>query len=238
MELKEKTFIVTGGDNEIGKELILLLLAQECRVIAVNYKETVSQIGINRDSLTILNADITDEKSVKALYEQSLSAYGTIDGIINNAGTTQSAQKLNECSFETIKRVFDLNYFSTLYLSKIFLPHLLSRPEAGFVISTGFSPSISQTTYKYGTSSSFKMLIEGLRSELLDTAIKVTLVSLGADFADHQNYSPLDAAQAIITGIEKEASCIDITQKTKHNHHPNLILQKIRKRVGQLFHQL
>ncbi|HRD39265.1 MAG TPA: SDR family NAD(P)-dependent oxidoreductase, partial [Bacteroidia bacterium] len=65
---------------------------------------------------------------------------------------------------------------------KSFLPHLLKRPEAHIVnISSmgGFLPVPGQSIYG-ATKAAVKLLTEGLRSELLDTNVRVTLIFPGA----------------------------------------------------------
>ncbi len=239
MELKGKTFIVTGGDNDIGKELIAILLSKKCKVIAVNFKESTLQQTINNDFLTVLTADITNEKSVELLYEKSLSIYGTIDGIINNAGIIKPFRNLNDLSFETIERIFNINYYGTLYLSKIFLPYLFSRPEANLVLSVGPSLSVSQkaTCRNSKVMSSLKMLVEGLRSELLDTTIKVMTVASGIIPAsnnqkDSSTIFPSDAALAIINGMEKGSAYIDIARNSTYISRSSLFIHQIIKRIA------
>ena len=247
MELKGKTFLVTGGDNDIGKELISILLTKECNVIAVISREsTLPKTIEKKDSLTILTVDITNEKSVESLYEKSLSMYETIDGIINNAGIIQHVQKLNSSNFETIERIFNLNYYGTLYLSKIFLPHLFSHSEANFVLNVPYL-SLSQKATCLGskTISSLKMLIEGLRSELLDTPIKVMLVSSGIISSDRKHdknsnlysISSSDAALSIVNGIEKGYSSVDINKNSIHDIlRPDLFFRKMKKIINGILH--
>lgn len=251
MELTGKTFIVTGSDNNIGKGLISILLSKGCKVIAVHFKESVLHQTIysekeNKDSLTILSVDITDEKSVKSLYEKSLSLYGTIDGIINNAGIVQPFQKWNDLSFEAIERIFNINYYETLHLAKIFLPHLLSSAGAYLVLSMGSPFSFSQKTgYKTSqTISSLKMLVEGLRSELLDTAIKVMLVSSGVTLTNNQiikndssKISSFDAAAAIVNGMEKELAYLDLAKNSTQVPRPELFIYRMKKAMYKFFKQ-
>jgi short-subunit dehydrogenase len=240
MELKGKTFIVTDGDNELGKELITILLSKECNVIALYCKNPALNQIINNDSLTVLSADITDEKSVESLYKKSLSIYGKIDGIINNAGIIQSLKKISDLHFDTIEHIFNINYFGVLNLSKIFLPHFFSLPEANLVISSSASLVASQRmNYKSSGISSLKMLIEGLKSELLGTNVKVMCISSGIVSVNNLDkfsvMSPCETASTIVNGMEKELTHIDIAKNQKQNFRSNLFSRKMRKIMHKYF---
>jgi len=225
MRINGKTIIVTGSSNSIGQELILLLLSKDCKVIAIDSEESALQntsiITKGRtNQLRSFTADITNEKSVELLYQTIFSNYSEIDGFINNAGIIQPYQNLNELKYEAIERIFNINFLGTLYMTKVFLPYLLSRPDANIVINTSnflsISQQISQKTSK--TRSAIKLLIEGLHSELLDTNVKVTTVYSGmicsGDNHSPTAFSPNKAAMAIIDGMENNHTRVDIVKNT------------------------
>lgn len=125
MKVGKKTILVTGGGNGMGREIVLNLLSRGSNVIAVDINElalqhTASLVKENWERLTTFTADITNVKSVEQLLEKSLMAYGKIDGLINNAGIVQPFQKLNDIPFDTIDRVFDVNFNGTLYMTASF----------------------------------------------------------------------------------------------------------------------
>lgn len=243
MKVEKKTIVVTGGGNGMGREIVLNLLSRGSNVIAVDINDlalqhTASLVKNNRKKLTTFAADITNIKSVEQLLEKSLMAYGKIDGLINNAGIVQPFQKLNDIPFDTIDRVFDVNFNGTLYMTKVFLPHLLSRQEAHIVnISSmgGFLPVPGQTIYG-ASKAAVKILTEGLQSELSNTQVKVTAVfpgalrtnikinsglgekaGINADDASSKNLalSPEKAAQMIINGMENNLSRVYIGKDSK-----------------------
>lgn len=186
MKVRDKVIIVTGGGSGIGRELVLHLLSKEAKVIAIDInesalQETVALVGKNTLLKTFV-IDITNKASVEELVDKSIASYGFVDGIINNAGIIQPFVKLNDLSYEVIERVIKVNLYGTLYITKAFLPHLLSRPEGHIVnISSmgGFLPIPGQTIYG-ATKAAVKLLTEGLNSELAKTNIKVTVVFPGA----------------------------------------------------------
>lgn len=187
MKVQNKVIVVTGGGSGMGRELTLNLLSKNAKVIAIDInqnglQETVSLAGANKNNLCTFVVDITSKVAVEALFEKAIIQFGFVDGIINNAGIIQPFIKVNELSYEAIERVMNVNFYGTLYMTKTFLPHLLTRPEAHIVnVSSmgGFLPVPGQTIYG-ASKAAVKLLTEGLHSELTNTNVKVTVVFPGA----------------------------------------------------------
>lgn len=229
MNVNNKTILVTGGGNGMGRELVLLLLKKGARVAALDVREdylneTKSLAGANANRLSLHVVNITDKSAVENLPQQIINMHGQIDGIINNAGIIQPFVKVNDLDYASIERVVNINFYGLLYMTKSFLPHLLKRPEAHIVnISSmgGFLPVPGQSIYG-ATKAAVKLLTEGLRSELLDTNVRVTLIfpgAIGTNIANNsglkmpsvskeqeQKFKPLPATKAaemIVEGMEK-----------------------------------
>jgi len=241
MKIKEKIFVVTGGGNGIGRELVLLLLSKGADVAAVDknktfLEETVELSGEKKDKLTTHLVDISDRESVEVLPNQIISQHGAVDGLINDAGIIQPFVTVNDLDFESIKQVMDVNFYGTLYMTKAFLPHLLTRPEAHIVnISSmgGFLPVPGQSIYG-ASKAAVKLFTEGLSSELLDTQVRVTAVFPGAtdtNIAANSGVegslrmekgqesikmlSPQKAAQIIVDGIEQDRYSVLVGSDSK-----------------------
>lgn len=230
MKVNNKTILVTGGGNGMGRELVLLLLKKGARVAAVDIKEdflneTKSLAGADANRLSLHVVNITDKSAVEALPQQIINMHGQIDGLINNAGIIQPFVKVNDLDYASIERVVNINFYGMLYMTKSFLPYLLKRPEAHIVSTSsmgGFLPVPGQSIYG-ATKAAVKLLTEGLRSELLDTNVRVTVVfpgAIGTNIANNsglkmpgaskeqeQKFKPLPApkaAEMIIEGMEKD----------------------------------
>lgn len=167
--------------------------------------------------------DITDRAKVAHFPDEVVSHFGAVDGLINNAGIIQPFKPVLDLSMEEITRVFNVNFYGTLYLTQAFLPLLLQRPQAHITnISSmgGFLPVPGQTIYG-SAKAAVKLFIEGLYSELADTNVRVTVVFPGAIATNITENSGLGkpkasgnssfkampaekAAQKIIAAIEKD----------------------------------
>jgi short-subunit dehydrogenase len=241
MKVKDKVIVVTGGGNGMGREIVLNLLAKGAKVIAIDIneaalQETVERAGVKNGSLSTFVVDITNKTSVEELVDNSIAQYGFVDGIINNAGIIQPFIKLNDLSYEAIERVIKVNLYGTLYITKSFLPHLLTRPLAHIVnISSlgGFLPVPGQTIYG-ATKAAVKLLTEGLNSELRNTNVKVSVVFPGAIHTNIMGnsglvtddkpitksqsarlLSPTKAAAIIIDGMENDCYRILVGSDSK-----------------------
>jgi NAD(P)-dependent dehydrogenase (short-subunit alcohol dehydrogenase family) len=227
MQVTGKVWVVTGGGNGMGRQLVLLLLRRGARVAAVDVRpdgltETVA-LAAAGERLSTHVVDITDRDAVDALPDQVIAAHGAVDGILNNAGIIQPFVPVNDLDRSAIQRVLDVNFTGTLNVVKAFLPVLLERPEAHIAnVSSmgGFFPFPGQTIYG-ASKAAVKLLTEGLYAELLDTQVHVSVimpgavatsitensgVSMGQVDASSSSMpmtSPEDAARIMVDGIER-----------------------------------
>jgi len=241
MKIQDKVFVVTGGGNGIGRELVLLLLSKGASVAAVDKNksfldQTVELAGEKKEKLTTHHVDITDRKAVEALPSQVIAQHGDVDALINDAGIIQPFTKLHDLDYDAIKHVMDVNFYGTLYMTKAFLSHFHTRPEAYIVnLSSmgGFLPVPGQTVYG-ASKAAVKLFTEGLSSELLTTNIKVMAVFPGAidtniavnsgvqeslnvdkEQGPVKMLAPQKAAQIIIEGIEQNRNRVLVGSDSK-----------------------
>lgn len=224
MTIADKVFVVTGAGNGIGKQLALALLARGAHVAAVDLRPESLQALDHHDHLSPHAIDITNREAVSALPEQVIATHGQVDGLINCAGIIQPFAKINDLDFSDIERVMNVNFYGTLAMTKAFVPHLLTRPDASLVnVSSmgGFLPVPGQGVYG-ASKAAVKLLTEALYAELLGTNVHVSVVFPGATATDITKNSgvampkiddastssipmlPADrAASLIIRGIER-----------------------------------
>lgn len=233
MQISDKVFVVTGGGNGMGREVVLGLLARGARVAAVDLSETglaeTAQLAAAPEGrLTTHALNVADRKAVLALPDQVVTAHGQVDGLLNVAGIIQPFVKINELDFDVIERVMNVNFWGTVNMSKAFLPHLLARPEAGLLnVSSmgGFLPVPGQAAYG-ASKAAVKLFTEALFAETQGTSLAVTIVFPGgvgtnitknsgvdtsrleaatAGGKPRKTTSPADAGRQIIEGLEKGA---------------------------------
>jgi NAD(P)-dependent dehydrogenase (short-subunit alcohol dehydrogenase family) len=228
MKAAGKVMVVTGAGSGMGREVVLELLRRGARVAAVDINEATLaetvELAAAHDALDAFRVDIADRQAVEALAPAIVERFGSVDGIVNCAGIIQPFVRLQDLEYEAIERVFSVNWWGTLYLTKTFLPLLLERPSAHIVnVSSmgGFLPVPGQTVYG-ASKAAVKLLTEGLHSECKGTRVRVTIVFPGAVATNITTNSGVDipsmagakpppvrpadlAARDIVDGMEKNA---------------------------------
>jgi NADP-dependent 3-hydroxy acid dehydrogenase YdfG len=202
MKVQNKVIVVTGGGNGIGRAVVLMLLERGAKVVALDLnedalKETLSLAKTFEDHLDLVKINITDRKAVEELPSKILKRFNQVDGLINVAGIIQPFIRVNELDYERIERVMNVNFYGSLYMIKTFLPHFLERPEAHIVnISSmgGFVPVPGQTIYG-ASKAAIKLLSEGLRSELIDTKVGISVVFPGGVSTNITGNSGVDVSK-------------------------------------------
>jgi short-subunit dehydrogenase len=187
MLVRGKVFVVTGAADGMGRELTLELSRRGAKVAAVDLSEerlevTTAQVAALGGESASFVLDVTDAAGCASLPEKVAKALGPADGLINNAGIIQPFVKIEKLEMAAAQKVMDVNFTGPLQLIKAFLPGLLARPEAHIlnVASMGaYAPVPGQSVYG-ASKAAVKLLTEGLRSELMETNVGVTIAFPGA----------------------------------------------------------
>ena len=230
MQIKNNVFVVTGGGNGMGREVVLGLIARGARVAAVDLNQAgldeTAALAAAGDRLTTHAVNVSDRKAVLALPAAVKKAHGQVDGVLNVAGIIQPFVKIEELGFDVIERVMNVNFWGVVNMSKAFLPHLLARPESGLLnVSSmgGFLPVPGQAAYG-ASKAAVKLFTEALFAETQGTSLAVTVIFPGGvgtnitsnsgvdmskmaaaagDGKQRKTTSPADAGRQIIEAMEK-----------------------------------
>lgn len=125
--IDDRTALVTGGSKGIGKA-IAASLAEEGAHVAICARDedelatAADEIG-SEDVLTV-QADVTDDADVENLIGETVDAFGTVDILVNNVGTTGSFEKLENVPREEWETVIETSLISTMSVTKEALPYL------------------------------------------------------------------------------------------------------------------
>jgi short-subunit dehydrogenase len=174
--------IVTGASAGIGKALALQLAAQGAKVaLAARRLDRLEQVAaecqtLGGETLTI-PTDVSDEGQCKALIEKTVSTFGRVDMLVNNAGlaVTSPLEKLPD--LHLFKHVMDVNFYGALYCTYYAIPHLKLTQGRVVVLSSlgGVLPLPYNTSY---TASKYALhgLYDSLRMELAQHGVSVTVI--------------------------------------------------------------
>ena len=123
MTATQPVALVTGASSGIGKAASLALAQAGFEVIGTS--RHTSQVT-PRDGVTFLDLDVTSDESVTTAVKQVIDRSGRIDVLVNNAGIG-SAGAAEEFSIAQDQRVFDVNFFGLVRMTKAVLPHMRAQ---------------------------------------------------------------------------------------------------------------
>lgn len=144
MRLAGKTAIVTGGGSGFGVGIAKKFLAEGARVAIADINseaagKTVIELGGNASAFTV---DVADGESVRQLASETISTFGKIDIIVNNAGVTHLPTPMDEVSEDDFDRVLAVNTKSIYLMARSFVPHM-KQNEAGAILNVASTAGLS-----------------------------------------------------------------------------------------------
>ena len=190
-----KNALVTGASAGIG-EAIAVRFAQEGASVAINYSrndagaaDTAKQVrqahregGFDNATVLIHKADVSDEQSVRAMFDAVLSAWGRLDVMINNAGIQKPAPSEDSLT-EDFDRILGVNLRGCYLCSREAIRHFLSRPGGGVIVNNSSVHEIIPKPHYLSYSISkggLQNLTRTLGLEYADRGIRVNAVGPGA----------------------------------------------------------
>jgi len=183
--LAGKVALITGGDSGIGRA-VAVAFAKEGASVAISYldetedaektQQVVEEMG--RQCL-LLPGDISQEQHCAAMVEQTLSHFGRLDVLVNNAAVQYPQESVADISSEQLLKTFSTNIFSQFYLARFALPHL---KKGGSIINT-----TSVTAYRgskelldySATKGAIVAFTRSLSASLAEKGIRVNAVAPG-----------------------------------------------------------
>jgi dehydrogenase/reductase SDR family member 7B len=197
--MEDKVVIITGGSSGIGKAMAFVFGNAGAKiVISARHPEPLTKVGneltlLGIENLTVI-ADVSIEKDTQNLIESTIEKYGKIDILINNAGITMRSLFDDLEDIDVIKKVMDVNFYGTVYATKLALPYIKKTKGSivgissiagyrGLPVRTGYSAS------KFAVNG----FLEALRTELLKTDVHILTACPGFT-ASNIRFSALDGA--------------------------------------------
>lgn len=179
----KKVWYVTGASKGLGLALVKKLLAAGNRVAATSRDNTalVRAAGAASDTFLPLQVDLQSEDSIRQSIAETLSHWGRIDVVVNNAGYGQVGA-LEELSDREARTNFDVNVFGLLNVIRNVLATMREQ-GAGHIFNIasvgGYFGSFPGWGIYCSTKFAVAGLTEGLAAELKPLGIHATVVYPG-----------------------------------------------------------
>src|SRR6202522_921355 len=183
--LNKKVALITGGSRGIGAAIAKRLAADGASV-AITYTKgadaasaVVKAIEQAGGKAIAIQADATDADAVKSAIEKTVSTFGSLDVLVNNAGTA-IPKPFEETTLQAIDQMFNLNVRGTLVATQAALKHMKC---GGRIIMSGSCVGERMVTPGLvafsATKGAIKMFTQGLSREVGGRGITVNNVQPG-----------------------------------------------------------
>jgi short-subunit dehydrogenase len=226
MDFKDKTIWITGASSGIGKAVALELSRYNTHLILSgrNNKalEEVARICLqNGGTVTLVPFDLNDPESVSNATTKILGDNLKIDCLYHFGGISQRSF-VNETPLHVDRKIFEVNYFGTISLTKAILPGMIKNGGGHIAVTSsivgkfGFPYRSSYSASKHALHGFF----ESLRAENSKNNIRVSVIipgriktniSVNAVDKDGNSYGKMDHGQ------DKGMSAEDASKKICRN---------------------
>jgi short-subunit dehydrogenase len=179
---RDQVVIVTGASAGIGRSLAILLSSQGAKVvIAARRADRLGQVAVECRSrggdVLVVPTDVSDESQCKTLIEQTITHYGKLDMLINNAGMAASALLDEFPDLHLFRQTVDINLYGTVYCTYYALPHLKqSKGRIVAVSSLGGKTAIPYNTPYCTSKYALHGFFDALRMELVQHGVSCTVI--------------------------------------------------------------
>src|SRR5438094_7900453 len=166
--------LVTGASSGIGKAAALALVQVGFDVVGTS--RHAAQVAPQR-GVTLVDLDVTSDESVRTAAGRVIERFGRLDVLVNNAGTG-AAGAAEESSVAQDQRVFDINFFGLVRMTKAVLPHMRAAGNGRIInISSvlGLVPAPYMASYA-ATKHAIEGYSESVDHEVREHGIRVLLV--------------------------------------------------------------
>ena len=205
-----RVVLITGAGRGIGAATARLLARQGCAVV-VNYaRDTASALALVQEleglgaRAQAIQADVSDEAQVMTMYDRIDASFGRIDGLVNNAGVVDVAQRVDEQSMARWQRMFGINVMGTLLCAREAVRRMSTRHggRGGAIVNVSSVASTLGSPAQYVDYAAAKGAVDvftlGLAREVAAEGVRVCAVRPGIiDTEIHASGGQPDRAQRL-----------------------------------------
>ena len=181
---KDKVVIVTGASSGIGEAVArefarngskVVLAARRVEKLANIVRQIISG-GFEAD---FIKTDVSIEEDCRKLVDYTITKYGTVNILVNNAGISMRAS-FTDVELNVLHRLMNVNFWGTVYCTKYALPYLIENKGSLVGVSSvaGFHGLPGRTGY---SASRFAIhgFLETIRIENLHKGLHVMVIAPG-----------------------------------------------------------
>src|SRR5512133_322178 len=226
---RDKVVIVTGASSGIGEAIarefaengskVVLAARSEANLIRITGEIT----SAGHDALYVVT-DVSRESDCRNLIEKTVSRFGSVNILVNNAGISMRAS-FDDVDLKVLHSLMNVNFWGTVYCTKYALPYLVKNKGSLIGVSSvaGFHGLPGRTGY---SASKFAMhgFLETVRIENLNKGLHVMIIAPGFTATEIRKHA-LNA-----DGSEQGKSPLDEGALTNPEYVAKWVLKEIQKK--------
>ncbi|ASO07124.1 SDR family oxidoreductase [Arenibacter algicola] len=179
----KKVWFITGASKGLGLILTKKLLLRGCNVASTsrNKQSLIKEIGEENENFLPIEMDLTKNENVKKAIQTTISHFGRIDVLVNNAGYSQIGT-LEELSEKEVEDNFKVNVFGSLNVIRNATQYL-RKQKSGHIFNIASIGGYTGNFAGFGIYCSTKFAVAGfteaLAEEMKSFGVYTTLVYPG-----------------------------------------------------------
>lgn len=184
MNNQKKVVLVTGGGQGIGKAIAQQFLLEGFQVVIAEIDEEAgretefeySSIG----EIKFIPTDVAQEESVQNAIAQTITLYGRLDALINNAGIANPENEpIEQLSLSRWNQLLAVNLTGVFLCTKYAVPHL--RVQKGAIVNIASTRALMSeaNTEAYSASKGGLIALTHALANTLGPEIRVNCISPG-----------------------------------------------------------
>ena len=207
-KLDGKVAVVTGASSGIGEATAEALAAEGAAVVVAARREDrladlKGRIEGSGGRVLAAGCDVTDESQAHGLIQKAEEEFGKIDILVNNAGV-MLLSTVGKGLSEQWRQMFEVNVLGLLYTTDAAL-EVMKRQGSGHIVNVsslaGRKVTRDSSGVYAGTKFAVNAISEGLRQELLEDNIRVTVVEPGAVETELPDHITDEEARESLSGL-------------------------------------
>lgn len=262
---KDKVVWITGASAGIGEALTMAFAQEGAKlVLTARREEELERVkkltGLPASHVLVLPMDVTDLDKAKPAAEKVIAHFQHIDIMVHNAGVSQRSY-IRDTEMEVYKKLMEVNFFSTVALTKAVLPYMMEQKSGHFIVISSVAGKIG-TIMRSGYNAAKHALqgfYDSLRAEGYEHNIKVTTIcpgyirtniSLNALNESGSKFGKMDAnqqkgipaeecAERILEAVQKDKKEIyiggfkEVAAIYMKRFFPNFLFDQVRKNIPE-----
>lgn len=212
-DLAGRTVLVTGATSGIGRAVALACAAQGARLLVcarreIELRELAGELK-TAGAAAVWGAalDVRDRDAVTSWWSEVPTDFRTVAVLVNNAGLARGFSNVRDDEVDDWDEMVDTNLKGLLYVTRTVLPGMIAA-GTGQVVNIGSLAGVA--AYPKGavycaTKAAVKVFSDGLRQDLVDTAIRVTNIQPGmveTEFSTVRFHGDAEKAKSVYAGIQ------------------------------------